>query len=70
MSNEPNMLFQTIPYEFDFQYFRDCRKQFATEEWIDVLYCFSLTLQVTQAEGIRFIRVQRVTQVYLVCVKN
>jgi len=25
------------PYRVDLQYFRDCRKQFATEEWIDVL---------------------------------
>ena len=25
------------PYKVDLQYFRDCRKQFTTEEWIDVL---------------------------------
>ena len=27
------------PYKVDLQYFRDCRKQFTTEEWIDVLLC-------------------------------
>ena len=25
------------PYRVDLQYFRDCRRQFTTEEWIDVL---------------------------------
>ena len=25
------------PYKVDFQYFRDCRKEFTTEEWLDVV---------------------------------